>query len=472
MAHSTHLHEVDQLEYERANDPLAIQWRMEYERKQKPQTGHSNHHKRSESASPDPIAGILGRRNTMNDFGDDAPLESNAMDDTEQYDHADSEMNVDHGDPDQQDSGVIDDSTEPFIRLKDAHRLRDKDASPIPLVTHKHRVLIPESPSPSTTPPPPLDSFRATGRVPGRHTWSNSRSRSRPRAHSPSSSHAHSRSRSRVAKIHRADKHRPPGEIHQPRHFSLQMLNNDQDLKIAHIAQNNPHFAGRESEMLDRRKKRREEDYNRERKQSDRRSGSSRSQAHRGDLADNGYMAPLDMADPGDQDLCDYQPIACPLYNSPAWDANEEPTPYPEYCFMCDSSQDRKQQEDHQAYLVMLELINDNLAKQEPLQMCMDIQKHYDEQLMPYTTKKWPWYKRSIWKHINEKPSIQMANEDAMNTMTKMMTTIRDGGLFLRDTTSKRETLSSSMALMWLKINDKRTPLMKVLANQRPTKLI
>jgi hypothetical protein len=170
--------------------------------------------------------------------------------------------------------------------------------------------------------------------------------------------------------------------------------------------------------------------------------------------------------------------------NHPIIDVNwneydEEPTPQPNYCFLCEQTQCLSEANANPNYITLKRFINENYASMDPGRLCRQAQTLYNTLLRPFDQRKrnLPWHCKTIWQHIDEhtyNPSI--CEEDAFRTMNVCLRTIRDGGLITstpsEDGGPPLLEVDKDKSLMWLAFYKERKQLMKEIKARRPTTVL
>jgi len=148
----------------------------------------------------------------------------------------------------------------------------------------------------------------------------------------------------------------------------------------------------------------------------------------------------------------------------------EEKSTEPDYCFMCDCSPNRLDQENATRYTHLRTFIHDNWGIVDHVWLINKAQELYNVGLRPYTDKKLPWYRRVIDQHYTDHhPTIRYMLEDQLQTFTGVLRNIEESGILEESTRIPgRKRVNLQYAQLYNTYCKEMRPLMKLLATMRP----
>jgi len=151
----------------------------------------------------------------------------------------------------------------------------------------------------------------------------------------------------------------------------------------------------------------------------------------------------------------------------PAFNQDGSPAD-PNYCFMCDCSQNAQEMISNPEYNRCKTIFDHNYGICSPQKSARLVQEVYDMSLRPHTDAKAHWSCFMIHQHFTvHAPSTAVMQEDALRVMNCMMATIKKEELFQEHVHTKRRKIDPKGLTMYMKIYDKRKGLITQVTSKR-----
>jgi hypothetical protein len=146
------------------------------------------------------------------------------------------------------------------------------------------------------------------------------------------------------------------------------------------------------------------------------------------------------------------------------------PVPYKrgEYCFMCDTSQNRMEMISNPRYTALKKVVDDHYGLMDPLQLWTMVQKLYNEDLRPCTVDQKEWSISSIAHHFTvDAASPVIMLEEALRVVNSAMHTLKEECIFLEERRTKKRMLDGANLRLYLSLLSQQRVLMSEILGKR-----
>jgi hypothetical protein len=154
-------------------------------------------------------------------------------------------------------------------------------------------------------------------------------------------------------------------------------------------------------------------------------------------------------------------------------DADEsETSDNPNYCFLCDCTDNRMSVGENTRYKQLREALYDNYGITDVKWLIPKVQTLYNAGVRPYTTLKLPWYKRVIHEHITRHhPTPRAIVEQQLQTFNDMLRALESSGVIEESTiVPGRRRVNTTYASLYKELCKEMRPMINLVTKLRPQK--
>ncbi len=146
---------------------------------------------------------------------------------------------------------------------------------------------------------------------------------------------------------------------------------------------------------------------------------------------------------------------------------------FPDYCFLCEYTCIRHNAVQSYHVQNLLQYINENMHMSSADVWTYHSQQYYNIQIRKHTELKLPWMRKQIFDHFDKHAPTEVSmKETSLQTFNAILRSLRDNGIFQRNTENSKVTVDAKCVHLFLKVEKQRNMTLSSLQSIRKTALL